>query len=271
MPKPSRKKAEEPDHTSERGDEDERRLRAIPGGKQRGSAVGDLLSGKVPRAPRAARQRKREVPPQELPKDIEKISNLFAAARTIKKEVETKEAWAKDRINDFCLRDFCHRYAATDRRPPSIEYVTNHSKFKFVLTSRTTLTPDKEDALRDLDIELQEHTQLAGLEINYSAIRQHGLEGKLRDALESLDVDKGILDECFRPKVELKDTFYDRLTEVARASLKPGESLEDKLHEILQILGPAEQVRNVDVIGLDSKQCFDLVTRTDIEAEEEIA
>ena len=253
---------------------DERHLKAIPGGRNQTrepSGVGELLSGQIPRAPKKPRARKREIPPQELPRNMEKISNLFAAARTLKKEVETKERWAKGRIDEFCVRDFVRRFAAADRRPPSIEYTTAHSKFKFVLTSRTTLTGDKEDALRDMSIPLEEYTQLAGVEINYDAIRQHGLENSLREALEAMDIRKSILDECFRPKVELKDAFYDRLAGVVRGSLQSDEKLEEKMFEVLQVLQPAEQVRNVDVIGLDSQQCFDLVRKTEIEPEEEIA
>jgi len=243
---------------------------SVPGGKEQ-SAVGELLSGRVSKAPRTPRKKKAEIPAQELPKEVAKLANLFAAARTIKKEIESKEQYARNRLDEFCLRDFARRAALSDRRPGSIDYSSDYAKFKFVLTSRTTLTPEKEEALTDLGLPLGEQTRLAGIEINYEAIRAHGLEEKLRQALESMDIDKSILDECFRPKVELKESFYDRLPELVGHIVERKDELEDKMHEVLRILQPTAQLRNVDVKGLTAKQCFDLVTQTEIEAEEEIA
>jgi len=247
----------------------QRKLVSVPGGKS--SAVGELLSGKVPRAKRAPRKKKAEVPAQELPSSIAKIANLFAAARTIKKEIESKEKYSMSRLGDFCLHDFVHRAVLSERRPGSVDYASEYSKFKFVLTSRTTLTPEKEEALKDMRIPLSDHTRLAGIEINYQAIKAHGLENKLREALEAMDVDSSVLDECFRPKVELKDAFYDRLTELVSGSLDEGEKLEEKVYEVLRILQPTTQLRNVDVIGLSQQECFDLIMKTEIEAEEQIA
>lgn len=247
-------------------------LRAIPGGREgvRRTAVTELLSGRVPKARAAKKRRKREVPPQELPKEFAPLSNVFAAGRTIDKEMKYKIDYAKSRIEDFCLRDWIKRFAATNRKPPSVDYTSDHSKFKFVMTTRTTLTHEKVEELRHLGIAIDEHTILSDIEINYDAIKQHRLENKLRDALEAMNVSAGVLDEVFTPKVELKDTFYDVLVEVVRRSLSPGERLEDKMFQVIQILNPADQMRNVET-DLGIQQCFDLIQKTEIEPEEEVA
>jgi hypothetical protein len=249
-----------------------RHLRAVPGGKEhKQSAISELLSGKVSKAAKPKRRRKDEVPPQDFPKNMQPLANLFAAGRTIEKEMKFKIDYAKQSLDDFCLKDWIGRFVATNRRPSSIDYVANHSRLKFVLTSRTTLTHEKVEELRSLGLKIDEHTTLSDLQINYAAIKQHKLENKLRDALESMHVSEGILEEIFIPKVELKDTFYDILVELVRQSLQSGENLEEKTLDVLRVLEPAEQMRNVEVSDLSIKQCFDLIEKTEIEPEEDIA
>lgn len=250
-------------------------LRAIPGGRNGApkSAVSELLSGRVSRAKAAKKRRKREVPPQDLPRELAPLSNVFAAGRTIDREMRYKIDYAKSRIEDFCLNDWIKRFAAGGRKPPNIDYTADHSKFKFVMTTRTTLNHEKVEELRHLGIPIDEHTVLSDIQINYDAIKQHRLENKLRDALEAMNVSEGVLDEIFIPKVELKDTFYDVLVEVVRRSLAPGEALEEKMLQVIQVLNPADQMRNVEVMNLSVQQCFDLLQKTEVETEpgEEVA
>ncbi len=258
-------------------------LRAIPGGKSseragargaRSSAatpIDDLLSGKVTRTTEARGRKKGQVAPQELPKNVSAIANLFAAGRTIDKEMRFKLDYAKQKLEDFCLSDWISKFVATRKRPSSIDYSANHSRFKFVMTSRTTLTQEKVDELKDLGLPIDEHTVLRGLQVNYDAIRQHGLEGKLREALASLNVKKGVLEEIFSPRVELKETFYDLLAEIVRQSLKSGEKMEEKMLTVLEVLDPTNQMRNVEVLDLSVDECFKLIEKTEIEPDEEIA
>lgn len=248
------------------------RLKAITGGKSAASPVRQLFTGKVRRgAEPISRRRKREAPPQELPKPVQNIANLFVAGRVVEKEVKFKADYAKQELDQYCLRDFVKRFIAGNRRPPSLEYQASHSRFKFVLTSRTTMTVEKVEALHDLDLPIEKHTEMRGMRIDSDAVRQHGLEEKLIQALENLHVSKAVLEECFIPQVELKPTFYDMLVEIVRNSLKRGEDLEDKMMLVLETLNPAEQIRNTEAIGMDAKECFDYVYRAKVEASEDLS
>ncbi len=246
-------------------------LRAIPGGKKKdSSAVEALLSGKVRRGLQKKR-RKGEVPPQTLPGDLNSLADVFVAGKALEKEVLFKMRYAEQRIKEHCISDFVNRFIAISKKPGNVDYLSRHARFKFVMTRRTTLSEDKVEDLRSLNIPLEEYTELGGLKINYEAIRQHNLEGHLREALESMHLPKGVIEEVFTPAVELKEAFYDRLDDVVRRSLGDGEDLSEKMLQVLQILNPTTQIRNTEVVGLDLNQCFDLLTQTELEMEEEVA
>lgn len=254
-------------------------LRAITGGKaahprekEGGEEAGvpGLFTGRVRRTTEGTKRPRREPAPREIPRELQPIANLFAAGRIVEKEIKFKADYAKQEIDEFCVRDFARRYIAEHRRPVSADYIANHARFKFVMTTRTTMNVGKVDALKSMNIPIEEHTELRDLQINYSAIRQHGLEKKLIEALETMHIPQAVLNECFSPKVELKATFYDLLLEVVRTSLNKDEELEDKMVEVLRILGPAEQIRNTEALGLDARACFDLVYRSKVEASEDL-
>jgi hypothetical protein len=244
------------------------RLKSITGGKaasKKSSAVEDLFSGRVTTRPKNSRI-KEEAPPIELRKGLQKYADVFAAGRALEREIKMKADFARQQVEEFCLADIAKQYATINRRPSSRNFISKHSRFRFVFTERTTLTPEKSEELSDMNIPLEEHTEVRGVRINYDTIRQHKLEEKLRDALESLKVSKGVLDEIFTPEVHLKESFYNVLTEIVRNSLKEGEKLEDKILNVIQVLSPATQIRNVETIGLNPKQTFELVKNTQIEA-----
>ena len=277
-----------------------RKLRSIPGGKEKPArddrAVEELLSGRVRERPKS-RTRKKELPAEEIPKQLQKLADVFAAARSIEKEIRVKGEYARQQLDRFWRDQLAKQYALINRRPANRTFIGKHSKFKFVFTERTTLTPEKIEELKEMDIPIEEHTEVRGVQISYNAIRQHGLVNKLRDALSQMHLPKGVLEEVFSPQVQLKDSFYDILTEVVRNSLKISgkqegkasennqgkqaenqdklqkklqDKLQEKLGRVLEILNPTTQIRNVE-LDLDAKQAFDLVNSTEIQAEEEIA
>ncbi|OFZ17948.1 MAG: hypothetical protein A2X94_08625 [Bdellovibrionales bacterium GWB1_55_8] len=251
------------------------KLKSIPGGKGKTPARGSselagLFSGKVTRAAPKSRQAKKKLKPtEELPGDLRFLSDVFAAGRAVQKELSFKVRYAEQRVKDYCLRRFSELFAASGTRPPSIEYTGEHSRFMFTQTERTTLTLDKVEELRDLGIPIDEYTELRGIRINYEAIRRHKLEEKLQKALSEMGLRSDILEECFVPNVELNESFYNVLAQIIRESLREGEELPEKLHEVLQILRPANQVRNLELPGYDARKSFDLVMKAEIAATEE--
>ena len=232
-----------------------RKLRSIPGGKAKPArddhAVDELLSGRVRERPKN-RARKKELPAEEIPKQLLKLADVFAAARSIEKEIRVKGEYARQQLDRFWREQLAKQYAVINRRPASRTFTGKHSRFKFVFTERTTLTAEKIDELKDMDIPIEEYTEVRGVQISYDAIRQHGLVNKLREALSIMHLPKGVLEEVFTPQVQLKESFYDILTEIVRSSLKmPGKQegkqpenqqdkfqkkLQEKLGRVLEIL-----------------------------------
>lgn len=251
------------------------RLHSIPGGKKseqaNRSALENLFSGKVSRQSTKKKRKKTEIPPQSLPKELAPLGNVFVAGRTVERELEFKVKFAEQKIREFCVQDFVHRFTALERRPPSIDYASDHSRFKFVVTARTTLTPEKVEYLNSLHLPIDRYTALRGVRINYDAIRQHGLEDRVKQALSSLDIPDSVIEECFTPVIELKDTFYESLDRIVSESLGAREKLEDKMLEVIQTLNPSTQIRNTEVLNLSIEECFDLVHETEIETDEDVA
>jgi len=232
------------------------------------SGVDDLFSEKVTREKKTKRGRKKELPPTDLPKDLAKICDLFAAGKAVLKEIDYKIDFASQRLREYALRGFVRLFVSTKRKPPSMDYVGQHSRLKFVQTRRTTLTVEKADYLRSLGIPVDEYTELAGIEMNMAEISRHGLVEKVREGLANLGVAKAVLEECFETKHELTSAFYENLYSIVRDSLQKDEDLEEKMLDVMTTLNPAEQLRNVEIKDLDVRECFDLILKTEIEVDE---
>lgn len=228
--------------------------------------VSELLSGKITKEVRKGKKKREQDRPSEpLPGALARLADVYAAGHQVAKELEFKVRYAEQQIKDFCLRRFSQVYAATRQRPSSADYKGKRSEFLFVQTSRTSLTLEKVQALREMNVPIDDHTELQGIKINYDAIRRHGLEGKLKTALSSLGLPNAILEECFVPDVHLNTSFYDVMDNVVRESLQPGEELENKIYEVMKILNPGTQIRNLELENVDSREAFGIVLETPIE------
>jgi hypothetical protein len=235
-------------------------------GGDSGGAVDDLLSGKVlaKSGGREAKSKKKAKPVEKLPKEIGELSDVLVAGRKIERELSFKIKYADKQVKDYCLRRFAEHYSETGHRPESMTYEGKRGVFSFVQTRRISLTTEKVEALKLLNLNLDGETELKGLHINFDAIREHRLESKLRDALSEMGVSKSILQECFQPDVELKESFFEHLSVVVERSLSKGEKLSDKMYEVLQILDPSSQIRNADMPGLNAVQSYKLVHDADV-------
>ena len=99
-------------------------------------------------------------------------------------------------------------------------------------------------------------------------IRRHGLVEKLQEGLAHLGVAKSVLEECFESKHELVPAFYENLYSIVRDSIEKGESIDEKMLEVMKTLNPADQLRNVEIKDLDVQECFDLILNTQVEVDE---
>ena len=246
------------------------KLRALPGGKTpiNPPALERLFSSSVgPAGAKKKHGRKQEIPPIEFPKELTKYSDLFAAGKNLLREIEFKVKFAEQRLREFCGANYTKLFASLKRRPPSLDYRGENSSFKYVQTHRTTLTHEKVEALKESGIEVDDYTTLTGIDINMAAIRQHKLELKLQEGLASLGISPGIVEECFTPRHELNPVFYDNLYTIAQHSLKKGETIEEKLGRIFEILEPSSQIRNVET-KLPEHRALDFVLKAEIEVDE---
>lgn len=253
-------------------------LRVVPrpeeSGQEKAGGIDELLSGKVTRArPRAKKSRGKKKPTEALPEQLKGLSDVYIAGRKVQKEIDFKVRYAEQQVKEYCTRRFAELYATTGNRPPAVDYQGGQSRFTFIQTARINLTADKAEALREMDLPIDQYTELRGMRINYEAIRSHKLEKKLRTALENMGLSNSILEEIFVPDIQLKESFFEVLDSFVARSVKQGESVEEKLYEVMRVLQPASQVRNADVPGMSAKECFDLIESAEIvlpEGDEEL-
>jgi hypothetical protein len=244
------------------------KIRPLPGAQARERpAVERLFSSKVgPAAAKKKSGKKQDIAPIEFPRELATLSDVFAAGKSVLKEIEFKVKFAEQRIRSFCDESYIRLFAALKRKPPSLDYRSGHSSLKFVQTHRTTLTHDKVEELRELGVPIDDYTNLVGIDINMTAIRHHKLEDKLQEGLESLGVSPGVIEECFTPRHELNPSFYDAFYTIVQEVVGKGKDPTDRMIEIYHILNPSSQLRNVET-KLDQEDAFKLINETEIEAE----
>jgi hypothetical protein len=244
------------------------KIRSLPGAKaQDRPAVERLFSSRVgPAAAKKKTGKKQEIAPVEFPRELATLSDVFAAGKSVLKEIEFKVKFAEQRIRGFCDESYIRLFAALKRKPPSLDYRTEHSSLKFVQTHRTTLTHEKVEELRELGVPIDDYTNLVGIDINMSAIRHHQLEGKLQQGLADLGVSQSVIEECFTPRHELNPSFYDAFYTIVQELVGKGKDPTERMIEIFHILNPSSQLRNVET-KLDQEEAFKLITESEIEAE----
>lgn len=245
-----------------------------PAKKNEEPAISPLFSGKITReAPRGRRAKKQTKPVETLKSKLAELGEIYAAGKMVQKELAFKVEYAEQRIKDHCLRRYAEVYAATGKRPESLDFASRHSRFMFIQTDRTWLTLERVEELRAMNVNIDAHTELRGIRINYEAIRRHGVEKGLQKALHEamvkMNVSQDILDECFVPDVQLKDAFFEILDNVTRESLQEGELLEEKIRDVIRVLGSASQIRNLQAVDLDLKACIKKVVEAEIDVLEE--
>jgi hypothetical protein len=230
-----------------------------------GGELSSLFSGKMTdRTGKRKKSKKRERAVELLPEDYRAVADVLAAGKAIEKEIKTKIGYSEQRIKEYCIKRFCEKFASTGHRPTSGRYAGNKSRFTFIQTKKIYLTPEKADALRSMNVPIDEFTELMGIDIDYSAIKANHLEFKLRAALEKMNVPQEVLDECFRPRVELKESFFETLNSVIEKSLQEGESIVDKLVDVVSVLGPVNQIKNPEIPGMSPEDGLKLVIETEI-------
>ena len=216
--------------------------------KPTGAGLSGLFSGKVAAPTLGAKKAKgKSKPIEEIPAELVPHTEVMVAGKMVTKRIENKIKAATDAVKFWCMQRFADVFAATGSRPATSTVIGGKAKFDFIQTKRIYLTPDRVQAVRDMGVDIDRWTDIKGVNINYEAIKRHGLEASLETALSSMGVTQAILEEIFQPKHELKEGFFDGLYSVCQTGLKKGEKLNEKIFSVLLALQPVSQTKNPDV------------------------
>lgn len=212
-----------------------------------GSGLAGLFSGKVgaPTVNGASKSKSKKVKPvEEVPTELKAHTEVMVAGKMIAKAVEKKVAAATDAVKSWSMSRFAEIWSMTGTRPATFEVHGGIATFDFIQTKRIFLTPERVQAVRDLGVNIDEWTDIKGVNINYEAIKRHGLEEKLQEALGSMGLSDAVLGEILQPKHELKEGFFDAMFSVCNDALAEGESIKDKIYSVMLALLPVNQVKN---------------------------
>lgn len=210
--------------------------------------VAGVFSSKVAAPTLGAKKAKgKSKPLSEIPAELVPHAEVMVAGKMVNKRIENKIKAATDAVKSWCLQKFAEVYAATGSRPATTTVIGGKAKFDFIQTKRIYLSPDRVQAVRDMGVDIDNWTDIKGVNINYEAIKRHGLESKLQEALGSMGISDAILGEILQPKHEVREGFFDSLFSVVQGSLKKGEDLSDKMFGVLLALQPVSQTKNPEI------------------------
>jgi hypothetical protein len=229
--------------------------KAQPAAPSKPSAVGGLFSTKVasvaPTAKKSANGKPK--PLEEIDKALIPETEVFISGKMILKLITKKIKKSEYYVKDWCLQRFAQNYARTGVRPKSFEVIGGNAKFEFIPTSRIYLNPERVQALRDLNIDVDSWTTIEGIVIDYEALQRHGLEAQLQKAIEGMNLSEAILGDVLKPKHVLKKGFFDAIYSICQNSLQKGEDLATKMHLALSKasgVGSVNQTKNPEIIDL---------------------
>lgn len=226
------------------------------------AAVADLLSGK--KAPKSKKtSKKKEKVQVQFPKELREDADVMCAYRIVKDDLKKKGEVAEKRCEKFQRRWWCEQFAATGKRPEMAHFNGATSGIDFVMTRRITLSSDKQEALEMMGVDISDHIETKGVEINMEAVNRLGLMEKLQAALASMIDDPEQLAEIMQPKVAVTEKILEDLPAIAEDSDLDG-SMADKLEQIIDVLKPVAQKKKPEIEDSDPVACFKLVTESTI-------
>jgi len=219
------------------------------------NAVGGLFSTKVaevfPTKKKASSGKAKPI--EEIDEALIPEAMVFTSGKMILKLIAAKIEVSENKVKDWCLRKFAENYARTGVRPSTFEVIGGQAKFQFVPTSRIHLTPERVQALRLLNIDVDSWTTLEGITIDYDALQRHGLEAQLQKAIEGMNLSEAILGDVLKPKHVLKKGFFDAIYSICENSLQKGEDLATKIHLALSKasgVGSVNQTKKPEIMEL---------------------
>lgn len=226
------------------------------------AAVADLFGGK--KAPKAKKTASKKVKKQvQFPKELRDDADVMCAYRLVKDDLKKKGDVAEKRCERFMRRWWCEEYEATGKKPEMAHFSGANSGIDFVQTRRMTLTADKQEALEMMGVDISDHIETTGVEINMEAVKKMGLMEKLQNAIASIVDNPEQLAEILQPKISVGEKILEELPSIADESELDG-SQADKMEQILEVLKPTAQKKKPEVPGKTAVECFELVTKASI-------
>lgn len=219
------------------------------------AAASALFGGKAAPKPKAASSSGKDRETVSLPPELDDSMEVAAAWRVIKSDMEKKGKLADKLVQNYCLRWWCERFAATNKRPEMTHFVGGDGAFDFVLTRKITITAEKQEALDMIGADISDQVETSGISIDMDAVVQFGYMDKLQAAIGEMVDDPEHIAKIFTPKVTVKEGIMEALPGIAAESDADG-GLADKIQAVIDILKPVPQVKVASLAGSDAAACF---------------
>lgn len=214
----------------------------------KGSALSNLLSGKVAAPVVGAKSKSKEKSIIQMPSELLTEAEVFVADKMIQKDISSKAKVAAGKILDYCTRWFADAFAVQGKRPASSVMLNGRAKFDFIPTSRIHVNPARVEAARAvIGDEIDNWTEIKGVTFNYGVIVANNLQDKFEEAIRNMGLSDELLAQVLQPKHELKKGFFDDLHKIVGKTLQRGENLSDKMYMLIKALDPVKQVKNADL------------------------
>jgi len=227
------------------------------------AAASALFGGKAAPKKKTATSSGKDRETVSLPPNLVEATEVAAAYRQIKADLEKKGKLADKQAQEFCLRWWCERFAATGKRPDMTHFVGGDGSFDFVLTRKITITAEKQEALDMIGADISEQVETSGLSIDMDAVVRLGYMEKLQAAIAEMVDDDEHIAEIFTPKVTVKEGILEALPGIAQECEADG-GLADKIQAIVDILKPVPQVKKAELAGADAAGCFTRVVESSL-------
>jgi hypothetical protein len=228
------------------------------------AAVAGLFGGTAPKAKAKGKSKVREE--VEAPKELRDAVDLIAASRQFIKQIEKKVKTAEGRVKTFGRQHWAEAYTKTGAKPGMFTVLGNEGSFDYSQTSRVHFNHGKQEALSMMGIDLAEHVETTGIEIDMAAIASLGYMDKLMESIKAMVGDNPEhVAQIFTPTVKMKKGILEALPKLVRDSLSEGETEADKLVLAVVTLGAVDAIKNPE-IDKTSTECFELVMEAKLDA-----
>lgn len=171
---------------------------------------------------------------------LSELADQWVAASTVEKVAKRKASEARSVLSKFLLSDFARRWVSEKARPETRTWKSLTSSFNYVMTSKITMTTDKQEAIEEeLDIDMSEHMEVTGFQVDLKQLQDNPESMKaFVSFLETLSQEEPETTKVVKKMLKLKSSFFNSLYEICGKN-------EGRLSRMLDILKPQANFASV--------------------------